>query len=261
MALRLNRGDIKAVLVDLSGTLHIENEATPGAVEALERLKSSGIFVRFLTNTTKESKNYLHERLTKCGFFLKKNDIFTSLTVSRQYIENHHLNPLLLLEDAALEDFEGISRNAEEINAVVVGLAPSKFEYESMNHAFRVLMNGADLIAIHKGRYYSRGDGLALGPGPFVSALEFATGRTATVMGKPEKNFFLSALTGLNCEPHEALMIGDDVRDDIEGALLAGFKAILVRSGKFRPGDENRSSIPPTAVCENFAAAVDYILR
>lgn len=217
--------------------------------------------MRFLTNTTKESKNYLHERLTKCGFCLKKNDIFTSLTVSRQYIENHHLNPLLLLEDAALEDFEGISRNAEEINAVVVGLAPSKFEYESMNHAFRVLMNGADLIAIHKGRYYSRGDGLALGPGPFVSALEFATGRTATVMGKPEKNFFLSALTGLNCEPHEALMIGDDVRDDIEGALLAGFKAILVRTGKFRPGDENRSSIPPTAVCENFAAAVDYILR
>lgn len=45
MALRLNRGDIKAVLVDLSGTLHIENEATPGAVEALERLSHNQILV------------------------------------------------------------------------------------------------------------------------------------------------------------------------------------------------------------------------
>lgn len=70
-------------------------------------------------------------------------------------------------------------------------------------------MNGADLIAIHKGRYYSRGDGLALGPGPFVAALEYATGKKATVMGKPEQNFFLSALEGLNCQPKEVVMIGD----------------------------------------------------
>ncbi|XP_046643119.1 haloacid dehalogenase-like hydrolase domain-containing protein 2 [Daphnia pulicaria] len=260
MAKRLNCEAIKAVLVDLSGTLHIENEVTHGAVEALERLKGTDINVRFLTNTTKESKSYLYERLTKCGFTVEKNDIFTSLTVSRQYIENHHLNPLLLLEEAALEDFEGLQRSGE-MNAVVVGLAPSKFDYETMNNAFRILMNGAELIAIHKGRYYSRGDGLALGPGPFVSALEFATGKTASVMGKPEKKFFLSALEGLNCEPHETIMIGDDVRDDVEGALLAGFKAILVRTGKYRPGDENRSSVPPTAVCDNFAAAVDYLLN
>lgn len=120
-------------------------------------------------------------------------------------------------------------------------------------------MSGADLIAIHKGRYYSRGDGLALGPGPFVSALEFATGKTATVLGKPERAFFHSALEGFNCEPHEVVMIGDDVKDDVEGALRAGMKAILVRSGKYRSGDEASSSIEPTAVCDNFAAAVEFI--
>lgn len=64
-------------------------------------------------------------------------------------------------------------------------------------------------MAIHKGRYYSKGDGLALGPGPFVAALEFATGAKATVVGKPERNFFLSALEDLGCEPYEAVMIGD----------------------------------------------------
>lgn len=70
-------------------------------------------------------------------------------------------------------------------------------------------MNGAELVAIHKGRYFSRSDGLALGPGPFVVALEYATGKTATVIGKPQKSFFLSALEGLDCQPHETVMIGD----------------------------------------------------
>ena len=70
-------------------------------------------------------------------------------------------------------------------------------------------MNGAELVAIHKSRYYSRGDGLALGPGPFVSALEYASGKTAAVVGKPEAAFFSSALDGFACAPHEVIMIGD----------------------------------------------------
>lgn len=125
----------------------------------------------------------------------------------------------------------------------------------------RYLLDGAELIAIHKGRYYSRGDGLALGPGPFVSALEFATGKTSVVLGKPEKHFFLSALEGLNVQPRECVMIGDDVLDDIEGALKAGFQGILVRTGKYRSGDEERSSIPPTTVCDSFPEAVRYIIE
>lgn len=70
-------------------------------------------------------------------------------------------------------------------------------------------MDGADLIAVHKGRYYSQREGLALGPGPFVAALEFATGKTAKILGKPEKEFFLSALEDLDCKPDEVVMIGD----------------------------------------------------
>lgn len=116
------------------------------------------------------------------------------------------------------------------------------------------------MIAIHKGRYFSCGDGLALGPGPFVSALEFATGKTSVVVGKPEKTFFVSALEGLNVQPSECVMIGDDVLDDVEGALKAGLQGILVRTGKYRSGDEERSSIPPTAVCDSFPEAVSYII-
>lgn len=66
---------------------------------------------------------------------------------------------------------------ASEPNCVLVGLSPSNFHYERLNEAFRLLKETTDarLVAVHKGRYYKRGDGLALGPGPFVSALQFAT--------------------------------------------------------------------------------------
>jgi ribonucleotide monophosphatase NagD (HAD superfamily) len=76
-------------------------------------------------------------------------------------------------------------------------------------YARRLLLEGASLIAIHKARYYKRKDGLALGPGPFVTALEYATGVKAEVCGKPEKAFFLSALETVGCSPSESLMIGD----------------------------------------------------
>lgn len=73
----------------------------------------------------------------------------------------------------------------------------------------RLLLDGGKLIAIHKTRYFERGDGLALGPGPFVMALEFASGRVAEVVGKPEPAFFSSVLRDIRCEADEAVMVGD----------------------------------------------------
>jgi len=72
---------------------------------------------------------------------------------------------------------------------------------------FRLLLNGASLIAIHEGRYYKRSDGLALGPGPFIKGLEYASNVKAEVVGKPTIRFFKAALEGI--DPTRAIMIGD----------------------------------------------------
>lgn len=69
------------------------------------------------------------------------------------------------------------------------------------------MQNGAQLIAIHAGKYYKRSDGLALGPGCFVKGLEYSAQCTAELVGKPNKLFFTSALG--NIRPEEAVMIGD----------------------------------------------------
>ncbi|KAK2818956.1 hypothetical protein Q5P01_024517 [Channa striata] len=253
------RRALKAVLIDLSGTLHIEDTAVPGAQEALNRLRQASVAVKFVTNTTKESKRTLLERLQRLNFDLKEKEIFTSLSAARSLLEQKQHRPLLLVEDGALEDFTGI--DTTEPNAVVIGLAPDHFNYQTLNKAFRMILDGAPLIAIHKARYYKRKDGLALGPGPFVTGLEYATDCKAVVVGKPERTFFTQALSDLGCSPGEAIMIGDDARDDVGGAQNAGMLGILVKTGKYREGDENKINPPPHLTCDSFPDAVEYILK
>jgi HAD superfamily hydrolase (TIGR01458 family) len=110
------------------------------------------------------------------------SQVFSSLRAARKVIQDQQLRPLLLLHPDALPEFSSI--NCSEPNAVVLGLAQEAFSYDSMNTAFKLLMQQpqAPLIAVHKGKYHKAADGqLALGPGPYAAALEFATGRTAQV--------------------------------------------------------------------------------
>ncbi|XP_063438463.1 haloacid dehalogenase-like hydrolase domain-containing protein 2 [Mytilus trossulus] len=250
---------IKTVLIDLSGTIHIDDQEIHNSKDSLKRLRSQNVNIKFVTNTTKESKTCLLNRLTGIGFNIKPNEIFTSLTAARHLIEKRDLRPLMIVDDRALEDFEGIQ--TDNPNAVLIGLAPDKFNYKTMNTAFRLIQDGCPLIAIHKARYYKKTDELALGPGPFVTALEYATDTTSHIVGKPEASFFLSSVEEFNSQPEECVMIGDDVRDDINGAQKTGMLGILVKTGKYRIGDEDKISPPPFKVVDDFQQAINVIVN
>jgi ribonucleotide monophosphatase NagD (HAD superfamily) len=102
---------------------------------------------------------------------------------------------------------------------------------------------------------------LSLDAGAFVTALEYSSKKQATVLGKPSPDFFKTALASMDCAPEDAVMVGDDAESDVSGALKAGLAhAILVRSGKYRDGDEERFDPPPTAVVEDLAAAAAWII-
>ncbi|KAK8725143.1 hypothetical protein OTU49_010719 [Cherax quadricarinatus] len=154
---------------------------------------------------------------------------------------------------------------AKKIRAILVDLSGTLHVDDtvipgSIEALKKILLEGAPLIAIHRARYYKRSDGLALGPGAFVAALEYSTGCKSEAVGKPEASFFHSALEDLGCSATEAVMIGDDARDDVCGAMNAGLHGILVKTGKYRPGDESTVNPKPSYVAENFAQAVDHIL-
>lgn len=127
---------IRFALIDLSGTLHVEDEPTPGAVQALERLRESNIQFKFVTNTTKESSITLYNRLRNIGFNVSKSEIYSSLSAAVKLIEEGKFNPFYLVSEDARTDFPPTD-NTRDLDAVVVGLAPKEFHYENLNQAFK----------------------------------------------------------------------------------------------------------------------------
>ena len=97
--------------------------------------------------------------------------------------------------------------------------------------SFRQVMAGADLVAVQKNRYWQ----LTLDAGPFVAALEYATGKDAVIVGKPAAAFFDAAARLLGLPRSEMLMVGDDVGSDVGGAVEAGMLAALGQDREVSP--------------------------
>lgn len=108
-------------------------------------------------------------------------------------------------------------------------------------------------MAIQRNRYWKKGDHLSLDAGPFVAALEYATGKKAHLVGKPSSDFFFAATTRLDLSPRAVAMVGDDVESDVAGAREAGLRAVAVRTGKFRPADEQRGRQVADAMLDSIA--------
>ncbi|XP_067941650.1 haloacid dehalogenase-like hydrolase domain-containing protein 2 isoform X2 [Watersipora subatra] len=166
---------------------------------------------------------------------------------------------MLFLEEDAMQDFKDI--DTSNPNAVVIGLAPSMFHYDKLTEAFNCLQSGAQLIGLNKSRYFQRETGLSLGPGAFVSALEYSTDKSAKIIGKPSKTFFEKSIESLeDVALEDCVMIGDDVRDDVGGAQCIGMRGILVQTGKYRDGDEMKVSPPPYMVLPSLVDAIDHLV-
>lgn len=249
----------KAALLDLGGVVYVGDRPLPGAVEAIDRLRDAGIVVRFLTNSTRSSHRQLLEKLRAMGLTVSEEELFTPALAARRLIGKKALTPHLLIHPDLEEDFAGLQAGTRE--ALVIGDAGDSFAYPALNAAFRALENGAEFLALANNRSFRDADGgLSLDAGPFVAALAFASRRDPVVLGKPAAPFFLSALESVDCAPEDAVMIGDDVENDVAGGLAVGLAGILVRTGKYAPGAEDQISPPPSAVAEDLPAAVDWLL-
>jgi HAD superfamily hydrolase (TIGR01458 family) len=227
---------VRGLLLDLDGTLYVGDEPVEGAREAIGRLKSSGLVLRYVTNTTRKPRRAVREHLLTLGFEVEEEEIFTPAMAAAGLIGEKSCFPLV--DESLLEDLGGITLTKDHPNHVLVGDLGEGFTYDRLNAAFRCLMDGAELIALQRNRYWRREDGLALDAGPFVAALEYASGKSATIVGKPERGFFQLALEDPDLRPHEVAMVGDDAEADVAGAQAAGLKGVQVKTGKYRPGAE-----------------------
>jgi HAD superfamily hydrolase (TIGR01450 family) len=276
--LRARLADTRGLLLDLDGVLVQRGEAIPSAVEAMEQLEAIGLPYRILTNASLVSRRTLALRLGVLGFGIPEERIITALSAAAAHMRRAFADrPIYLLATPdARREFAGqwlvshaeADRPGMAVDAVVIGDSPEELTYANLNRAFRFLREGAAFVAVHRNPWWTTEAGPTIDAGLFVAGLEYATGRTATVAGKPSVALFLEAASEVaaaaatdrpaavhrtadadadpgasgtvgagaapapDMPPAGIVMVGDDLLTDVAGGCAAGLETVLVLTGK-----------------------------
>jgi HAD superfamily hydrolase (TIGR01458 family) len=242
------------LLLDIDGTVYKDGRLIPGAAAALAWLGERGVPHLFTTNTTRKPRAAIVARLTELGLTVGEEQCLTAPMAGAAWLRRQGARRILpLLTGATLVEFTGFEVDEETPEVVVVGDLGERWSAARLDRAFRALMGGAELLALQRNRYWRRRGELCLDAGAFVKALEHASGKTAHLAGKPSKAFFTAAVEQLGVPADGVAVVGDDAETDLRGARGAGLTAVGVRTGKYRPEDEERLSRAADAVLDSVA--------
>lgn len=252
---------LKAALLDIQGTLLGPDAApVPGAAHAVSRLRGLGLKVRFVTNIDSVPVRVITRRLTAAGIEASDAEVFSPVSAARRFLARQERARCHLLLPPAIEgEFAEFRANGDGADWVVVGDCREGFTYERLNAAFGHIRDGAEILALQKGRWFASPSGPALDTGAFVAALEYAADRSAHVVGKPSTELLKMALQDVCSDPYDAVMVGDDVLSDVTGAHAVGMRSVLVRTGKFALSDVERSEIKPDLLLDSIADLPDAL--
>jgi HAD superfamily hydrolase (TIGR01450 family) len=279
---------VRAVLLDMDGVLVSRGQAVEGAGEAIRRLRAAGIPFRIITNTSLAARARLGARLREGGIEIADDEIVTALSATITHLDAEMPGAAVYLlgsRDAPLELASSTIRIVSDedadggahVDAVVIGDSEDRLTYENLNRAFRRIRDGAAFIAMHRNPWWLTPSGPTLDSGAMVVALEYATGRRATVAGKPEPTIFREAAAELGrtlASRHDAseprrrlrrddiLMVGDDLRTDLAPARRLGIRTVLVLTGRHgAPELDSARRRPRGFVPDAVAPSVREVMR
>jgi len=230
--------DVKGMIFDVDGVLEFQGRVYPGAIETLDTLRERGIVLRILTNSTLKSRRSCAQKLRKAGFQVFDKEVITASYATARYLEG--LNPRscwVLLEREGLDEFQDLKHDRENPEYIVIGDYQSKFNFENLNHALRLLQNGAKLIGMQSELVDNSMGDAELNVGSWVEMLARATREEATYVGKPNSYVFDLTLKTMGLEKRNVIMVGDMVSSDIAGAKNCGIRSVLLRTGEFNERD------------------------
>lgn len=258
------------ILIDIDGVMYEGNHAVRGAAETVNFLRQHQIPYLFLTNTSSKPVSLIVEKLRLMGIDVHASEVLTPAVAASNWIRDKGCQPVaLFVPQATIQDFKDISLLPPSLESgaksVVVGDLGDEWDYQKLNRAFRLLLNGDRLeppvlISLGMTRYFKAPGGMNLDVAPFTKALEHATGFESVVLGKPALEFFNQAAAMLEVPAENLIMIGDDILGDIQGAQNASMRGILVKTGKFR-ADDLDSPIKPDAVLGSIAELPQWLRK
>jgi len=201
------------------------------------------------------TKKNLVSKLYSMGLSIETNEVFAAPHAAVEYCKGKEYTAIdLVVPDREMEkDFSCFNLNVKSTQAVVLGDMGREFTFDLLNSIFKKILNGAELVAMHKNKYWHSGDELTLDLGAFVSALEFSAEKEAVLIGKPSPYLFQLAARPWGIPFQSIYMVGDDMVGDIGGANNVGMRSVLVKTGKFRKEWLGRSADGPKHIISSIA--------
>ncbi|MGI4861663.1 MAG: TIGR01458 family HAD-type hydrolase [Janthinobacterium lividum] len=248
------------LLSDIDGTLMHKGEALPGAAQAIHAMRDAGIKIRFLTNVTAKMPTTLAGELCAAGISVSADEIQTATTACIDYLKQRPGQRCHLIIPADIRPaFHEIEIDDVHPDIVVIGDIGEAFDYAKLNGAFRMIREGAQLLALQKNLFWFAQEGVRLDCGAFIVGLEAAANVRALVTGKPSPMFFEGALRHLDSLPGRTIVLGDDVLTDMAGARAIGAHALLVKTGKFQPDLFSQHRAQVDSVIDSIAALPEWL--
>ncbi len=230
------RDRFEALLLDLDGTLYRGSAVIPGAPEALSGADSAQSLM-YVTNNASRSAAAVAAHLSELGFLAGADQVVTSAQAAARVLADRLPQGAGVLivgaDDLAAEvEYVGlrpIRRFDDDVPAAVVQGYSPHIAWPDLAEAAYAVRAGALWVAANTDATLPTERGLAPGNGAMVAALRTATDVEPIVAGKPYTPLVEDALT--RAGTRSALVVGDRLDTDIDGALGVKLESLLVLTG------------------------------
>lgn len=254
----MTQGRYEAAILDLDGTVYRGEQLVDGAGRSIERLRSGGVDVLFLTNKAIARREDYSRKLDRLGIDVSRTDIMNSGWVTAQYVADHYpghtafvVGEAPLVEELEAADIEVTTTDPGDL---LVASMDRDFTYGTLDLAMQTLGDDVPFLATNPDRTCPTENGAIPDAAGMIGAIEGVTGRTVdTVLGKPSVRMLETALGKLGVDAADCLMIGDRLETDIEMGNRAGMTTALVLSGVTGPEAVSEGQTTPDHVLESLA--------
>ena len=231
-----NEPSSPSFFIDIDGVLYGGGVPTEKGPQVLEYLRERNFKFVLVTNTSRMTRTQIARKLLNLGYQVQEEEIFPTSTAAAKYLRKRFKKAdCFVIGDNSLRDVleeHGHRTFVEEEPADAIVIGQSKWaDFRQIDIARRLVVNGAEVVALHRDLTWPDGDVTRIALGPIVAAMESVIDGPVTVIGKPEKKFFTAALQHAKFQREHTIMIGDSVQSDIRGAIDSGLKSLLVRTG------------------------------
>ena len=264
--------DKRLFLMDMDGTIYLDETLFDGTMDFLKYVKSIGGRYLFLTNNSSRGTDAYVAKMKRLGIDAYPEDFLTSADATIDFLKKKYTEKTgyyvcgtaslkAQLGNAGLKVLEcddtGILQNVSDVT-VLLGY-DTELTYEKLCNCVKLLNRGCDYIATHPDLVCPVSYGSAPDCGSVIEMLYTCTGRRPVVIGKPQPQMALSAMEKTGFLPEETVLIGDRLYTDIACGVNAGIDTVFVLSGEGVIDDIEKYNIHPTFIRKNIREVTDEI--